>query len=293
MTVQSQMLRLAQRIDPQTKNSQTFQDLTAGTAITGATNATPIVITSVNHGLITGNQVYISGVLVNTNANNNAANPHWTITRITADTFSLQDDSGNNIAGNGVYTSGGTVTGALIGSVDGNFTRQRLLDIYNDARFVLFGELKRSRTLHDLTEIINGNVVSSTTLAFSSGSANKPSGYIRSISLMDSSNVVIPILPASWNAGLLSLQQAGNRFVNEIGSTLVSPTAGTYIADGNYKLLYYGITNFTLAQVLDGTTTETYIEDFQYILLEIAEAIGLGKGLNEVQALTQKLLGGG
>lgn len=67
-------------------------------AVTGATNATPIVITtSVAHGLATGALVSISGV-----GGNTAANGKWTITNVTATTFSLDTS-----VGNGVYTSGG------------------------------------------------------------------------------------------------------------------------------------------------------------------------------------------
>lgn len=71
------------------------------TAVTGATNATPIVITAVAHGLTTGEQVYIQGV-----GGNTAANGLWTVTVLTADTFSL-----NTSVGNGAYTSGGFVGG--------------------------------------------------------------------------------------------------------------------------------------------------------------------------------------
>lgn len=67
-------------------------------AITGATNANPIVITSTAHGLQTGARVTISGVGGNTNANTTVS-----ITRVSADTFSL-----DAIAGNSGYTSGGT-----------------------------------------------------------------------------------------------------------------------------------------------------------------------------------------
>lgn len=71
--------------------------------ITGATNASPIVITSANHGLKTGNRVTISGV-----GGNTAANGDFTVTRISDNTFSLDGSTGN--AG---YTSGGVwhVTG--------------------------------------------------------------------------------------------------------------------------------------------------------------------------------------
>lgn len=67
-------------------------------AITAATQATPIVITSANHGLTTGQRVTITGVLGNT-----AANGTWTITKIGANSFSLDTS-----VGNAPYTSGGT-----------------------------------------------------------------------------------------------------------------------------------------------------------------------------------------
>lgn len=66
--------------------------------ITGASNATPIVITSTAHGLTTGSVVKITGVGGNTSANNT-----WTITVLTANTFSLNDSSGQ-----AAYTGGGT-----------------------------------------------------------------------------------------------------------------------------------------------------------------------------------------
>lgn len=65
--------------------------------ITGATNASPIVITDTAHGLQTGNIVKIANVLGNT-----AANGTFVVTRVTANTFSLQGSTGN-----GAYTSGG------------------------------------------------------------------------------------------------------------------------------------------------------------------------------------------
>lgn len=71
--------------------------------VTGATNASPIVVTSASHGLATGDRVTITGVLGNTNANGT-----FIVTRVSADTFSLDGSSGS-----GAYTSGGVwnVTG--------------------------------------------------------------------------------------------------------------------------------------------------------------------------------------
>ncbi len=68
--------------------------------ITGATNASPIVITATAHGYATGDRLIISGV-----GGNTAANGVFTITNVSANTFSL-----NGSTGNGAYTSGGIAT---------------------------------------------------------------------------------------------------------------------------------------------------------------------------------------
>lgn len=70
----------------------------AAKTITGASNASPIVLTSNGHGLATGQVVVVEGVTGNT-----AANGRWRVTAINANTFSL-DGSG----GNGAYAGGGT-----------------------------------------------------------------------------------------------------------------------------------------------------------------------------------------
>lgn len=68
-----------------------------GQAITNATNATPIVITSAAHGLQTGDVVTIVNV-----GGNGAAKGTWTITRVDANSFSLDTS-----VGDGDYTGGG------------------------------------------------------------------------------------------------------------------------------------------------------------------------------------------
>lgn len=67
----------------------------AAGAITGATNAGPIVITQVAHGRATGARVSIRDVGGNTAANNTYANPFWVITVLTVDTYSLDGSTGN------------------------------------------------------------------------------------------------------------------------------------------------------------------------------------------------------
>lgn len=68
--------------------------------VSGATNATPIVITADRiHALTTGDSITILGVLGNT-----AANGTWTVTVTSTTAFSL-----NTSVGNAAYTSGGIV----------------------------------------------------------------------------------------------------------------------------------------------------------------------------------------
>lgn len=76
-------------------------------SVSGATNATPIVITtSVAHERKYGDLVTIAGV-----GGNTAANGTFKLKSITDTTFALTDPATDaNIVGNGAYTSGGTVT---------------------------------------------------------------------------------------------------------------------------------------------------------------------------------------
>lgn len=77
--------------------------LSVGKTITGATNATPIVITSTAHGFTTGDWVAIWNVGGNTNANG-----IFRVGTTAANTFELLDPiTGASIAGSGAYTSGG------------------------------------------------------------------------------------------------------------------------------------------------------------------------------------------
>lgn len=80
-------------------------NFTLGAAVSGATNATPIAITTVqDHPFATGDSVRIAGVLGNT-----AANGVFTITKTGAKSFTL-----NSSVGSGTYTSGGAALGPFV-----------------------------------------------------------------------------------------------------------------------------------------------------------------------------------
>ena len=80
--------------------------------ITDATNATPIVVTSEDHGFRNGDMISQSGVVTNT-----AANGDFTLTSVTADTYALQNLEHANVAGNGAYGGGGTVDSVYPGNI--------------------------------------------------------------------------------------------------------------------------------------------------------------------------------
>ncbi len=72
-------------------------------AITGATNATPIVITATSHGFANGDVVLVGAV-----GGNLAANGIWKIANQAANTFELTNPiTGTNVVGSAAYTSGG------------------------------------------------------------------------------------------------------------------------------------------------------------------------------------------
>ena len=79
----------------------------ASIAITGATNASPIVVTAASHGMVNGQKCVISGV-----GGNTAANGEWYVKKASANTIALYSDATllTAVAGNAAYTSGGTLT---------------------------------------------------------------------------------------------------------------------------------------------------------------------------------------
>lgn len=72
--------------------------------VTGASNTSPITMTSPFHGLRNGDIVRIAGVTGNT-----AANGDFQIQNVTNNTFQLFTLAGAAVAGNGIYGGGGTI----------------------------------------------------------------------------------------------------------------------------------------------------------------------------------------
>jgi Flp pilus assembly protein TadG len=84
----------------------------ANKTITGATKATPAVITSTAHGLVAGDKVWISGVSGMTQLNNKP----YIVGTTTANTFQLKDYNNVNVNSTGysTYSSGGIVRKCVV-----------------------------------------------------------------------------------------------------------------------------------------------------------------------------------
>lgn len=101
--------------------------LAATKAITDATNATPIVITSAAHGYSNGDLVLVAGVEGNT-----AANGWRLVANKAANTWEVTTLAGVNVAGNAAYTANGTSAKAssasdgVVSSRDAWVTKVRL-----------------------------------------------------------------------------------------------------------------------------------------------------------------------
>ena len=93
--------------------------------VTGTLNRTFIDITSANHGLVTGSQVRVSGVLGNTGANGD-----FTVTVISENVFRL-----DNAVSSGTYTSGGNWI-PLVGNAPAAGVTSRLIQGLTASRAV-------------------------------------------------------------------------------------------------------------------------------------------------------------
>ena len=189
-----------------------------------------------------------------------------------------------------VKSTGVEFTTSTIGTVDGDrFPAQRLLDCYNEARMVLAQAISTQMDGNRKARAISGNIVRDTAFQFASGVATKPTGYVEWISLLDSAGRVIAVLPESLYALMKQLDSYTNPLVFEEGgyfravSSVNVPDASTYV------LRYYGVTDWTLAQL---TSNETFNRQWEPLLIQLAEAIANEQGGAQLNSLAAGLVGG-
>ena len=94
--------RLDRIMSSQGDGTGTITQVVTAQTVSGATDATPIVVTATSHGYSDGDFVHITGVVGNT-----ACNDLHVVANKTTNTFELTTPAGANVAGNGSYSSGG------------------------------------------------------------------------------------------------------------------------------------------------------------------------------------------
>lgn len=237
--------------------------------ITGSTNATPIEITAAAHGLYTGDNVSISGITGNTNANG-----FFKITKTGANTFTLQNYStGADIAGNGAH--GGTPV-----AVAGIVQAQRVLVGDGTAAAPSFGTTSYAGTglsfpsgyptLYKDTEAVaafpaSANTSSAATFAsrsltFGAASMHNPGGIAGTLQLGLATSTAAPVAQTLTVQGRTGTDVAGADWLH-IGSLGAGSAAsgkmifqvGTPQASGSTR--HVAATALTLQDVGTGGTS--------------------------------------
>lgn len=196
----------------------------ASKAVTGATNATPIVVTSAAHGYENGDTVLIANV-----GGNTAANGYRIVKNKAVNTFELTDLSGVNVAGNGAYTTGGTATRYFGG---GRFQTIAIGSSFTNYKIRAFadGQVKIKDALITLTDATNNGYIE---LNPSTGPdalfRNTSTGYQVEIvgGVIDLRNYITP-------GGVVSIDYSGYRQFNTALAQIV--TIGTSINGGQINV---------------------------------------------------------
>lgn len=223
--------------------------------VTGATNATPIVVTtSTNHNLVTGASVVIAGVTGNTNANG-----HNRVVVTGDTTFELHSlTTGANIAGNGTFggsptcmTGWTTVTGRAVTA----------LDTYNSVEIA--GGTGATASYRGILDVVEGASGSGRWLldkpfaaaAVSDGAGLYCPEILRNLGLntvIDGLCVSFKSVPGSQtNRGLVCLHQTTNP--GSYGLTPEVATGKLHISNTSFEYSEIGIHHgTTLANGFDG-----------------------------------------
>ena len=222
--------------------------------LTDATFATPIVITSVGHGLNTGDRVQISGV-----TGNLGANGVWTVTRTGNDNFSL-----NQSIGTAPYTNGGTyqlITG--VNSLERGLTNLNIIADPTDPNLVY-----AAGDVQNLGFGINSAGATNFTGAILRGDRTAPRGFEAIAPSFQwtpiTDTFALGTAPGGYNRDL-KFDAAGNLIEGDELGVYKRPTPNLDTAawsslNGNLSLVQYNtISQDTVNNVLIGGTRTTGI----------------------------------
>jgi len=192
-------------------------------------------------------------------------------------------------------STGTAFTSATIGVNDGDrFAKQRLLDIYNEARLIAANEIMTHWPKNARRVAISGTLTRNSTFQFTTGVATKPTDYVDAARLTDVNDNEITILPVEDEFYTKLFDTANNPLVYEESGSFRSLNAATYVPDAStYILIYYGITKWTLTNVTNGTTNETFNDILTPLLIDVAVMLAKGMGAAEVVNIAHQLISGG
>lgn len=171
------------------------------------------------------------------------------------------------------------------------FQAQEVVDFYNQARMQLASVLERTLPPDKKAASVSGNIVKGS-LAFSSGTITKPTGYVMWERLENPSALQVTILPVSQIQQAKDLISATNLMVFDYGASFTAYDGTTTIANGTYPFYYYGVTLYTTTTATDASTVESFNEFYHPILIELAVALARGQGSAEVDMMALKFIGG-
>lgn len=201
-------------------SDQVIFDAVTPVAIVSSTNATPIVVTATAHGLVTGDRAYVYG-----HATNTSANGIFKVTRLTADTVSLQDEySAADVAGVGV----GGATGFVMLApriIPGERIVSLQVDTSGTATTTLKVAISNGRTAADATSraglpSFGGTITTANTYSFaglvdldnkaviagSTGIVVAGTDIHKMYEADINASKFMTVLPTSWTAGTISVK---------------------------------------------------------------------------------------
>lgn len=184
------------------------------------------------------------------------------------------------------------------------FPKQRLLDIYNQARMAFLTNMVALNKI-DGTHFNGGtNKTATTTISYAAPviTITKPQDFIALLALVDTTKAIqIIVLPTGMygdvigarNSHLIQSVALKQVYLFNIGQTFTaSDTALATLSGDTYVLYYVGATLWALASV-DGSTVETIEDSYWPIVKEIAVRLANNAGNAEVDALALSLIRGG
>jgi hypothetical protein len=192
-------------------------------------------------------------------------------------------------------SNGTAFTAATIGTTDGEkFPALRLLAIYNEARMALAQAISARMDERSKSVAVSGNIVTNTTFQFTAGVATKPTGYIRAVnpfSLLDVNGKIVCIMPMESYALEKRQDSVQNPLVFEGGGSFMAVSMLSVPNASTYVLRYYGVSDFVITDVTNGTTLETFNRDWEPGLIQLAEAIANEQGQVAVNELALAIVG--